>query len=251
MRLVNWPARLGTAAAALLLAAACLAESESGPESESEQAGSEAITSQSSSTTAQEAKQDPVQTIDLFIESENIDKSDPSWRLKVRKPPEATFEADATYYWILETNHGQIKIKLLHDTAPMHVSSTIYLTRLGFYDGLGFHRVIPGFMAQGGDPIGNGTGGPGYKYAGEFSPDVVHDGPGKLSMANAGPGTDGSQFFLTFTETSYLDGKHTIFGEVSEGMGTVRELEQRGSRQGTPQEPLEIRRATIVVEEPS
>jgi len=189
-----------------------------------------------------------VQQIDDFIASQSIDKTNPSWRLRLPLPPKATFEAGKTYYWLLETNHGQLKIKLFADTAPMHVSSTVYLTRLGFYDGLGFHRVITGFMAQGGDPIGNGTGGPGYKYAGEFAPGVVHDAPGKLSMANAGPGTDGSQFFITFTETPHLDGKHTVFGEVSEGMATLGELEKRGSRSGRPSEALEIRRATILVE---
>ncbi|MEZ4216597.1 MAG: peptidylprolyl isomerase [Myxococcota bacterium] len=189
-----------------------------------------------------------VQQIDDFIASQDIDKTNPSWRLSLPKPPKATFDAGHTYSWLLETNHGQIKAKLFTDTAPMHASSTIYLTRLGFYDGLGFHRVIPGFMAQGGDPIGNGTGGPGYKYEGEFAGGRSHDGPGKLSMANAGPGTDGSQFFLTFTETAYLDGKHTVFGEVTEGMATLGELEKRGSRSGRTSEPLEIRRATIVVE---
>jgi cyclophilin family peptidyl-prolyl cis-trans isomerase len=93
---------------------------------------------------------------------------------------------------------GPIDVKLLPDVTPMHASSTIYLTRLGYYDGLAFHRVIPGFMAQGGCPLGTGTGGPGYEYDGEFSPTVKHDKPGILSMANRGPGTDGSQFFLTF-----------------------------------------------------
>jgi cyclophilin family peptidyl-prolyl cis-trans isomerase len=111
-----------------------------------------------------------------------------------------------------------------------------------------FHRVIDGFMAQGGDPLGNGTGGPGYSYDGEFDKAVKHDAPGKLSMANRGPGTDGSQFFLTFVATPHLDGKHTIFGEVAEGMGTVRELEKRGSRGGKTTEPLMIERATISVE---
>jgi cyclophilin family peptidyl-prolyl cis-trans isomerase len=130
----------------------------------------------------------------------------------------------------------------------MHVSSTIYLARTGFYDGLGFHRVIPGFMAQGGDPLGRGTGGPGYQYAGEFDPKLKHDKGGLLSMANAGPGTDGSQFFLTFVATPWLDGKHTIFGEVVEGMGTLQELERRGSPSGQTKEKLEIRTARITVE---
>ncbi len=130
----------------------------------------------------------------------------------------------------------------------MHVSSTIYLTRLGFYDGLPFHRVITGFMAQGGDPLGRGTGGPGYKYDGEFDSKVRHDKPGILSMANAGPGTDGSQFFITFVKTPHLDDRHTIFGEVVEGMGTVKELEKRGSGSGRPSEPLKIESAKITLE---
>jgi cyclophilin family peptidyl-prolyl cis-trans isomerase len=131
----------------------------------------------------------------------------------------------------------------------MHVSSTIYLTKLGFYDDVVFHRVIPGFMAQGGDPTGTGSGGPGYTYGGEFDPSVKHDKGGLLSMANAGPGTDGSQFFLTFVPTSWLDGKHTIFGEVVDGKGTLSELEKRGSSgAGRTTEKLFIERATIVVE---
>jgi cyclophilin family peptidyl-prolyl cis-trans isomerase len=130
----------------------------------------------------------------------------------------------------------------------MHVTSTIYLTRLGFYDGTIFHRVISGFMAQGGDPTGTGRGGPGYKYDGEFSSKLKHERKGMLSMANAGPGTDGSQFFITFVATPHLDGRHTLFGEVVEGMGTLDELEKRGSPGGRPSERLEIRRATISVE---
>ena len=103
-------------------------------------------------------------------------------------------------------------------------------------------------MAQGGDPLGRGTGGPGYKYDGEFSPSVRHDRPGLLSMANAGPGTDGSQFFITFVPTPHLDGKHTLFGEVVEGMDTVNALEERGSRNGQTTEDLRIQKATIEVE---
>ncbi len=102
-------------------------------------------------------------------------------------------------------------------------------------------------MAQGGCPLGSGTGGPGYKYAGEFEASIRHDRPGLLSMANAGPGTDGSQFFITFVPTPHLDGKHTIFGEVTEGMDTLKALEQRGSRSGTPTEPLVMTKTTIEV----
>jgi cyclophilin family peptidyl-prolyl cis-trans isomerase len=127
----------------------------------------------------------------------------------------------------------------------MHATSTIYLVRLGYYDGLKFHRVINGFMAQGGCPLGTGAGSPGYKYDGEFDPNVKHDRPFLLSTANAGPGTDGSQFFITFKATPHLDGKHTIFGEVVEGQSVVQALEAVGTPSGAPKEPLNIVKATI------
>jgi cyclophilin family peptidyl-prolyl cis-trans isomerase len=103
-------------------------------------------------------------------------------------------------------------------------------------------------MAQGGDPAGNGTGGPGYEYDGEFEGGAKHDRPGILSMANAGPGTDGSQFFLTFVPTGHLDGKHTVFGETVKGMDTLKALESAGSASGRTKEKLEITKATIRVE---
>lgn len=188
-----------------------------------------------------------IEAIDAFIASEAIDKSASGWRTHLHRPPSVEFDASASYFWELDTNVGPVSVRLMPDIAPMHVSSTIYLTRLGFYDGLGFHRVITQFMAQGGCPLGTGTGGPGYQYAGEFSNAVRHNRPGLLSMANAGPGTDGSQFFLTFVPTPWLDGNHTIFGEVVDGMATLQALESRGSEGGRPSESLAIRTATIRV----
>ena len=188
-----------------------------------------------------------VAAIDKFIVEQKIVKQG-DWKEHLPRPPKVSFDPKQTIYWKLSTNVGEIKIKLMPDVAPMHVSSTVYLTKLGFYDGVIFHRVIPKFMAQGGDPTGTGMGGPGYQYAGEFDPKVKHDKAGLLSMANAGPGTDGSQFFLTFVPTPHLDGKHTIFGEVVEGQGTLRELEARGSQSGRTSEKLVIERATIEVD---
>jgi cyclophilin family peptidyl-prolyl cis-trans isomerase len=169
-----------------------------------------------------------------------------AWKLKLTKPDLMTFDAEKDYFWVLQTNKGDIRIKLMPDVAPMHVTSTIFLTNRGFYNDTKFHRVIPGFMAQGGDPLGTGSGGPGYKYAGEFKPNVKHDRPFLLSMANAGAGTDGSQFFITFKPTPWLDGKHTIFGEVVEGQDTVKKLEAAGTPgQGKPKEELKIIEARI------
>jgi peptidyl-prolyl cis-trans isomerase B (cyclophilin B) len=159
------------------------------------------------------------------------------------KPPITAFDAALDYFWVMKTNKGTITVKLMPDVAPMHVTSTMYLTLLGFYDNLTFHRVIKGFMAQGGCPLGTGTGGPGYKYAGEFNPEVRHDRPYLLSMANAGPGTDGSQFFITFVPTPHLDGKHTVFGEVVKGKDVVKKFEAAA---GTPPtEKLIILKAII------
>ena len=191
---------------------------------------------------------DSLAQMDTFIAAQDIDHSKKNWRTRLSKPPQATFDAAATYYWDLETSVGEITVRLFPESAPMHVSSTIYLTRLGFYNDLSFHRVISAFMAQGGCPLGTGTGGPGYKYDGEFDPQVRHDRPGLLSMANAGPGTDGSQFFLTFVPTPWLDDKHSLFGEVVEGMDAVKALEQRGSESGRTSEPLTLRKASIRVE---
>jgi len=204
--------------------------------------------SSQTSSTDKQGEDVAIAAIDAFIASENVDKSSNNWKTSLSKPPQVEFSSDQTYYWNLKTNVGDIKVKLLPDVAPMHVSSTIYLTRLGFYDDIVFHRVIDGFMAQGGDPLGVGHGGPGYKYNGEFAPNAKHDKPGVLRMANAGPGTDGSQFFLTFVPTPHLDGKHTVFGEVVDGMETVQALEARGSRSGKTSERLEIVTATISVE---
>ena len=115
---------------------------------------------------------------------------------------------------VLHTSKGDINLRLFADKAPVTVANFVNLAKRGFYDGLTFHRVIPDFMIQGGCPQGTGTGGPGYRFEDECRPDLKHDAAGKLSMANAGPGTNGSQFFITHVETPWLDGRHTVFGEV-------------------------------------
>ncbi len=187
------------------------------------------------------------QKAEAEADAERLASADNTWKTKLKKPDLMTFDKDKDYFWILETNKGKITVKLMPDVAPMHATSTIFLTKKGFYDFLTFHRVITGFMAQGGCPLGIGTGGPGYKYDGEFSPNVKHDRPYLLSMANSGPGTDGSQFFLTFKPTPWLDGKHTIFGEVVEGQEVVKKLEALAGPppKNTPTEPLFIKKATI------
>jgi len=116
---------------------------------------------------------------------------------------------------VIDTSKGQIRLDLFADEAPVTVANFVNLARRGFYDGLSFHRVIADFMIQGGCPRGNGTGGPGYVFEDECKPSLKHDAPGKLSMASAGPGTNGSQFFITHVPTPWLDGKHTVFGAVA------------------------------------
>jgi len=124
----------------------------------------------------------------------------------------ASFESDTNI--CIHTNKGDINLILFGTKTPKTVMNFLELAKAGYYDGLIFHRVIPDFMIQGGCPVGRGTGGPGYKFEDEFHPDLKHDSPGILSMANAGPGTNGSQFFITHLETPWLDGNHTVFGKV-------------------------------------
>jgi len=114
----------------------------------------------------------------------------------------------------IKTSKGDINLTLFATKTPKTVTNFIELAKKGYYDDLIFHRVIPDFMVQGGCPDGRGSGGPGYQFADEFDPELRHDGPGVLSMANAGPGTNGSQFFITHVETGWLDGKHSVFGKV-------------------------------------
>jgi cyclophilin family peptidyl-prolyl cis-trans isomerase len=190
-----------------------------------------------------------IAAIDAFIAELALDKSDKEWKSTVPAPgAAAAFDPEKTYYWNLETNRGDLKIELFPKSAPLHVMSTIYLTRLGFYDDVKFHRIIPDFMVQGGDPTGTGNGGPGYRYGGEFDPELSHNNKGVVSMANAGPGTDGSQFFITCGPAPRLNGKHTIFGKLAEGKSTLKKLERAGTVRGKPKRKVFIERATITVE---
>lgn len=126
----------------------------------------------------------------------------------------------------ITTNRGVIKIELHDDKAPKTVANFQKLAEEGYYNGLTFHRVIANFMIQGGCPDGNGRGGPGYQFEDEFHPELRHSGPGVLSMANAGPNTNGSQFFITHVQCAHLDGKHSVFGQVIEGQDVVDSVEQ-------------------------
>ena len=126
----------------------------------------------------------------------------------------------------LKTSKGEIQLELYGDKTPITVGNFLNLINRGYYDGLKFHRVIADFMVQGGDPTGTGAGGPGYKFEDEIVAELKHDTPGVLSMANAGPGTNGSQFFITHVPTPWLDGKHTVFGKVTTGQDIVDAIEQ-------------------------
>lgn len=148
---------------------------------------------------------------------------------------------------VFETSMGTFKVELFEDKAPRTAQNFISLVNKGFYNGLIFHRVIDGFMIQGGDPKGNGTGGPGYVIPDEFHKDLKHTGAGILSMANAGPNTGGSQFFITLDATPWLDGKHAIFGKVVEGLDVVKAIGKvKTGAQDRPQTDVVMKKVTIV-----
>lgn len=145
-------------------------------------------------------------------------------------PPEMMIDSTKSYSATIKTDIGDIILDLYVDKAPKTVNNFVYLSKDGFYDGVIFHRVINNFMAQGGDPTGTGTGGPGYRFDDEFDPSLRHDGPGVLSMANAGPGTNGSQFFITHVATPHLDDRHSVFGKVRSGLDVLLSIPERDPR---------------------
>jgi cyclophilin family peptidyl-prolyl cis-trans isomerase len=194
-----------------------------------------------------------VAALDKFLAAHAPNSKQSTWRTQLSEPPLQTFLETHDYFWHLATNKGELRIRLLPTAAPMHCTSAIYLSRAGFYDGLTFHRVIKGFMAQGGCPNGSGSGNAGYTMAAETSAGVKHDKAGLISTANEDgkEKTDGSQFFLTFAATPHLDGKHTIFGEVVAGMDVVAAIDALGGEGDVqqPSEPITIVRAWICVQE--
>ncbi len=146
----------------------------------------------------------------------------------------------------IKTTQGDIEVKLFADKVPQTVSNFYSLAKQGFYSGIIFHRVIPGFMVQTGDPKGDGTGGPGYTFPDEFHKDLKHDKAGILSMANAGPDTNGSQFFITVAPTPHLDNKHSIFGEVTAGMDVVNAIVNAKTNGSKPEKDIKIVSVDII-----
>ena len=165
-----------------------------------------------------------------------------------KSAPAMEIDANKTYTATIETSKGTIEIDLYAKHAPKTVNNFVFLARQGFYDGIKFHRVISNFMVQGGDPTGTGTGGPGYRIRDEFHPDLKHDEPGVLSMANAGPGTGGSQFFITRVPTPWLDGRHAVFGRVVGGMEIVNAIRERDPQRD--REPGDGIQSVEIVETP-
>ena len=150
-------------------------------------------------------------------------------------PPEMVIDPEKSYKATLHTDKGDILIELFVQQAPKTVNNFVFLAEEGYYDEVIFHRVIKNFMAQTGDPTGTGRGGPGYRFADELDPKLKHDKPGVVSMANAGPNTNGSQFFITHVPTPWLDGKHSVFGQVTAGMDVVHSIPERDpSRTDSP-----------------
>ena len=164
--------------------------------------------------------------------------------------PEMFIDTSKRYVATFETEKGDIVIELFAKEVPITVNNFVFLAQEKYYDGSSFHRVIPGFMAQGGDPTGTGRGGPGYQFADEFASQLRHSGPGILSMANAGPNTNGSQFFITYTATPFLDDRHAVFGRVLEGMDVALSLSPRDPTQNPGYEGDTLKTVTIDIQDP-
>jgi cyclophilin family peptidyl-prolyl cis-trans isomerase len=159
-------------------------------------------------------------------------------------PPTMIIDTQNEYTAVIETELGNIVLRLFANESPITVNNFVFLAQQGYYDGVAFHRVIHDFMVQGGDPTGTGSGGPGYMFEDEVDNGLKFDKPGLLAMANSGPGTNGSQFFITHLATPHLNGNHTIFGEVIEGMDTVFTIPERNPNNATSKGVV-MRKVTI------
>ena len=175
-----------------------------------------------------------IQTLTAYVELIKLEEQ------QFTACPPMTVDPGTSYQAILDTEKGTVVIDLFADTAPMAVNSFIYLAENGWFDGITFHRVLPGFVAQTGDPSGTGFGGPGYRFSNETSSELLFDREGLVAMANAGEGSNGSQFFITFAEAPSLNGGYTIFGEVVEGMEVVREITPRDPQGGVDLPPGDL-----------
>ncbi len=160
---------------------------------------------------------------------------------------EPVLEEGREYLAVIETTKGRMVASLFADRAPKTVNNFVFLALHRYYDGIVFHRVLEDFMAQTGDPTGTGSGGPGYTFADEFHPELRHRGAGVLSMANAGPGTNGSQFFVTFVDTPWLDGRHAVFGQVTDGIEVLDQLQRIDPQRRSGIKPDAIDKVEIYV----
>ncbi len=184
--------------------------------------------------------------IDRNTQSRRIDKSVPGWRLSTPMRPKVTFLPSTTYVWTIDTEFGPIQVKLRTNTAPEHAANAIYLTLLGFYDGLAVHRIVPGKALETGDPADDGKGGPGYAFSPETS-DAKHDQRGLVSAVSLGDSTDDSKFRITFGPDATILPTSTIFGDVENGLDALAKLEALGTADGRPQRHVTIQRARISI----
>lgn len=185
--------------------------------------------------------------IDRRSQSKDIDKSNPEWRSRLAmRPKVSNFDVAKTYVWTLDTEVGPLQIKLRPGQAPDHVAAVVYLTLLGFYDGLSIYGIVPGKALESGDPADDGKGSPGWAISPEPN-DAKHDRRGLVSTVSHGPSTDDSKFRITFAADATLDPVNTIFGEVEAGFDTLKQLEELGAPDGKPKRRVTIRKATLSI----
>jgi cyclophilin family peptidyl-prolyl cis-trans isomerase len=184
--------------------------------------------------------------IERNLQSRRIDRTAPDWRLSTPMRPKVSFSASRTYVWTLDTEFGAVQIRLRADTAPEHVANVVYLTLLGFFDGLAIHRIVPGKALETGDPAEDGKGGPGYAFSPETNA-AKHDRRGLVSAVSMGDSTDDSKFRITFAADSSIPAHSTLFGDVESGLEVLQKIESLGSPDGKPTRHIAIRTARISI----